>query len=134
MKEKKSEVKRTLSVKERLTHLFSLGFKEDDACMCVGITTNEFNKMLEETEGLEAHFKQQQGKILAKSYLNVAEAIDNGDVQTSKWYIEQKRREQLDDDKKAAEARNRERMSRSHFDIMRESLDRDYSYTDVKPN
>jgi len=80
---------------QKLREAFMKGFTDVEACLYVGIAPatlynycNDNPKFLEEKEYLK-----EQPKIKAK--LNLEDAIQNGDKDISKWYLERKSRNEF---------------------------------------
>ena len=80
----------TLDVINKLEEAFSKGLNITHACIFANISRETFYNYCQRTTGFldKCNSLQQQPSIKAKILIN--EAIDGGDVNTAKWYVERK--------------------------------------------
>lgn len=77
-----------------LDEAFMMGMSDREACMYCGLSYSTFTTWLEKNEEYRTKKEslKQYPKLLVKR--NLAEAIKNKDIDTSKWYAERKMKDE----------------------------------------
>ena len=85
----------TDDVLEKLEMYFTKGLSDREACLLANINPSTlYNYCNEHPEFLERKELLKE-KIKTRAKLNVAEAIENKDVDISKWYLERKAKDEF---------------------------------------
>jgi len=98
LKEKKKNGRPTIMTPEAIKKMedsFSQGFSISDACIFADISRETFYNYCQATEGFLDKCKALQQRPLLKSILVINKALNEGDVNTAKWYAERKRKEEF---------------------------------------
>lgn len=85
----------TESTVNKLEEGFAKGFSVDNACIWANISKQTFYNYCEKKPEFLDHCKTLQKKPIIKSILVINEALDEGDVNTAKWYAERKAKDEF---------------------------------------
>ena len=85
----------TSDVVKKLEDGFLLGLNVVECCLYANITKATFYNYANENEGFLDRMKQLQENIKMRAKLNLANDIKQGDVDTSKWYLEKKKKKEF---------------------------------------
>ena len=81
---------RTTEVISKLEFAFGIGATIPAACEHAGIASRTYHKWAEDDADFAADMKQRQQAQVLKAAKVIDKALDNGDVQTARWYLERK--------------------------------------------
>jgi hypothetical protein len=87
--------KLTKAVVTKLVQAFELGCNDTEACAYSGISRNTYYRWTEEDTEFSDKIKSAKVHVLLRAKMNVADAINRGDLKTSQWYLERKAREEF---------------------------------------
>lgn len=73
---------------------FSQGFTVINACLFAGISDDAYYNYCDRNKNFKEECKRLQKSPIFKAIKNINDAIDSGDVNTSKWLLERKCREE----------------------------------------
>jgi hypothetical protein len=79
-----------------LEPLFRLGYSIDKACSLAKFTPSTVYRWAQQEPELATHIKSLQAMVGAKARKNVATAINKGDVQSSRWWLERAKTDRED--------------------------------------
>lgn len=82
-------------VVKKLEDAFSIGATIAEACIHAEITKQTYYNWIEDKPELLDYFKQLREKPVLKARNNIALLIQKGDGETSKWYLERKKRDEF---------------------------------------
>jgi len=74
-----------------LSYAFGMGMTVTDACIHAGIGLRTYYDWCEDDEKLAHTFAQQREKQALKARALIDKALDDGDLNTAKWYLERKK-------------------------------------------
>lgn len=80
----------TPDVVQQLKYAFSKGCPICEACLFAGISKQTFYNYCKENDGFFDDCMELQHRPMTKARMNIVDAINNGDLNTSKWYAERK--------------------------------------------
>jgi len=66
------------------------GFSDNQACVYAGISRTAFYRFLSKNEPIRDRFKVLKQHIRLQARFNVAKAIEAGDLEVSRWYLERR--------------------------------------------
>ena len=75
---------------KRLEEGFMYGFSDNQACVYAGISRTAFYRFLSKNEPIRDRFKVLKQHIRLQARFNVAKAIEAGDLEVSRWYLERR--------------------------------------------
>ena len=75
---------------KRLEEGFMLGFSDNMACIYAGVSRTAFYRFLANNEPLRDRFKALKGNVRLQARFNIAKAIEAGDLEVSRWYLERR--------------------------------------------
>ena len=85
----------TPEVVKLLTKAFSIGCSVNEACLYANISKPTFYKHFPVDSKMFNHFMSLRDKPLMKARINIEEAVQEGDLETSKWYAERKAKDEF---------------------------------------
>ena len=77
----------TEEVVRKLEQAFADGFNVVEACFNTGISRDTYYRHLDANTEFSYRMNSAQSNLTSKAKSNIAKAINNGDVGTSRWYI-----------------------------------------------
>ncbi len=80
----------TPEVVQQLKYAFSKGCPVCEACLFAGISKQTFYTYCKQNDGFFDDCMELQNRPMTKARMNIVDAIENGDLNTSKWYAERK--------------------------------------------
>ena len=80
----------TEEVLQKLEYAFMRGLPDVEACLIAGIGTTTLYNYCEENPNFRERKEELKQHPTAKARLNVTEAIENGNEELSKWWLERK--------------------------------------------
>lgn len=83
----------TPQILERLRLAFSRGMTDADACFFAGVSTTAFYDWQQEHPEFADEKARLKAHPVLKAYETITDAIDSGDVNTAKWLLERKRKD-----------------------------------------
>ena len=75
---------------KRLEEAFMFGFSDNMACIYAGVSRTAFYRFLANNEPLRDRFKALKRNVRLQARFNVAKAIEAGDLEVSRWYLERR--------------------------------------------
>lgn len=85
----------TEAVLFKLETLFAQGLSDREACLIADISTSAFYNYCEENPDFKERKELLKDKPKIKAKLNIAESIEKGDIDDSKWYLERKAKDEF---------------------------------------
>lgn len=85
----------TEEVLQKLEYAFMRGLTDLEACLFANIGTTTLYNYCEENPEFRERKEELKKNPTAKAKLNVYEAIENKDVDVSKWYLERKAKDEF---------------------------------------
>ncbi len=82
--------KLTTEIKDKLDYAFSIGCNNAEACVYADLSESTFYSWIEKDEKLSERFKALKNKPVLKAKEVVQSALDEGDSNTAKWYLERR--------------------------------------------
>lgn len=88
-------MKMNQSMVRKLDEAFMQGMSDREACLYCGIAYSTFTSWLENNPDyrIKKELLKDQPKMKAKH--NISKSINNGDINTSKWYLERRSKEEF---------------------------------------
>ena len=80
----------TPEVVQQLKYAFAKGCSVVEACLFAEIARSVFYAYCDRNPGFLDSCEELRQKPMLKARMNIVESIDNGDLNTSKWYAERK--------------------------------------------
>lgn len=87
--------KLTDEIVKKLEDAFSIGSTILEACIHAGISKQTYYNWIEDKPELLDYFEQLREKPVLKARNNIAKLIQNGDPETSKWFLERKKKDEF---------------------------------------
>ena len=75
---------------KRLEEAFMYGFSDNQACVYAGISRTAYYRFLSKNEPIRDRFKALKGHIKLQARFNIAKAIEAGNLEVSRWYLERR--------------------------------------------
>lgn len=75
-------------IQEKMRKALEAGIAEKPACAYAGITVEQWEEMCRMNSEMKKIQEYSEGVVGTYAVLNVADAIKNGDVRSSRWYLE----------------------------------------------
>ena len=99
MAEKKNKTagrptKMTDEVVRKLEYAFSKDFNITEACHYAGIGRNTYYDWLENNEEFSNRIEQAQSDLKRKAKMNIADKIEEGDTEVTKWFLERRAKDE----------------------------------------
>ena len=85
----------TEEVLRKLEYAFMRGLTDVEACLYADIGTTTLYNYCEENPEFRDRKEMLKEQVKTQAKLNVAEAIDNKDIDISKWYLERKAKDEF---------------------------------------
>ncbi len=83
--------KLTTEVKQDLSYAFGMGCAIAEACIHAGISETTYYRWCKEDTALRDRFSKQKQRQVLRARVVIADALNDGDLPTAKWYLERKR-------------------------------------------
>lgn len=80
----------TKEVIKRLEEAFMYGFSDNQACVYASVSRTAFYRFLSKNEPIRDRFKALKRHVRLQARFNVAKAIEAGDLEVSRWYLERR--------------------------------------------
>lgn len=97
-KPKKRRAGRTSKYSMEIVSKLELAFKNDfnisQACDYANISRDTYYKWLEEKRGFSDKMEAAQSHLIRKAKINLANAIEAGNIETSKWVLERRAKDE----------------------------------------
>lgn len=74
----------------KLEYAFSKGFNVTEACNYAEICRDTYYEYLKKNKGFSDKMERAQTNLQRRAKINLAEAIESGDLEESKYYLERK--------------------------------------------
>lgn len=87
-------IDRTQAV-EKLAQAFSKGCTVVEACLYANINRNVYYEIVKSNDNISEYFDSLKQKPGLKARFNIVESIEEGDLDTSKWYAERKLKDEF---------------------------------------
>lgn len=95
---KKKKAGRTSKYSETIVSKLELAFKNDfnvsQACDYANISRDTYYKWLEEKKGFSDRMEAAKSNLIRTAKINLARAVRKGDLDTSKWVLERRAKEE----------------------------------------
>lgn len=85
----------TEAVVSKLELGFMKGLNVTECCHYADISRNAFYEFLKKNPDFEDRIEELRSTPSAKAKLNIAEAIENGDTDLSKWWLERRNKDEF---------------------------------------
>lgn len=85
----------TAEVVSKLEYGFMRGLNVTECCHYADISRQTYYEYLEKNPGYSDRIEELRSYPAAKAKLNVVEAIENGDTDLSKWWLERKNKDEF---------------------------------------
>ena len=79
----------------KLELAFTKGCSINEACLYADIATSTFYRNVDKESELYEYFMQLKDNPLKKARFNLVEDIEDGNVESSKWYLERKAKDEF---------------------------------------
>lgn len=87
----------TPEIQDMLIRAFGNGLNDKEACCYANLPESTFYDFIKKNAGFSELKESLKQKPLVQAKINILEAIKNKDIQTTKWYLEKKNREEFGD-------------------------------------
>lgn len=100
MEEKKNKkpvgrpTKLTEEIVRKLEYAFQKDFNVTEACEYAGISRETYYEWQEKKKGFSDKMQFAKSNLKRKAKVNLADKIESGDIDTTKWYLERRAREE----------------------------------------
>ena len=85
----------TEEIVSKLEYGFMKGLNVTECCHYADISRQTYYEYLEKNPGYSDRIEELRSKPSARAKLNITEAIENGDTDLSKWWLERKNKDEF---------------------------------------